>query len=315
MLLITGITGFLGSAISARAQAQGLTVRGTARHLPEFCSTNPETVICELGPSVDWSSALSGCQTVIHTAARVHVMKERSGDPLAEFRRVNVSGTQALAMQAAEAGVRRFIYVSSVKVNGEETPPERPFNASDAPAPQDPYGISKAEGEASLRQIAANTGMEVVIVRPPLVYGPGVKANFLTLMRLLQRGIPLPLGAVTRNRRSFVALDNLVDLLTTCIEHPGAVNKTLLVSDGEDLSTTDLLMRLGHAMGKPARLIPIPPAVLRLGATAVGKINVAQRLLGNLQVDITQTRESLGWTPPISVEEGFRRAAAGMEPR
>ncbi len=239
-------------------------------------------------------------------------MDDTSADPLAAFRQTNTAGTLHLARQAAAAGVRRFVFVSSVKVNGEGTAEGSPFTAADAPAPQDPYGISKMEAEQGLRQIAVDTGMEVVIVRPPLVYGPGVKANFATLMRWLQRGIPLPLGAVTDNRRSLVALDNLVDLLITCIHHPAAANQTFLVSDGEDLSTTALLRRMGQALGKPALLLPVPPALLALGAKVLGKGDVAQRLLGSLQVDITHTRETLGWTPPIGVDEGLRRAAAGM---
>lgn len=240
-------------------------------------------------------------------------MVERASNPLVEFQRVNVEGTLNLAKQAAETGVRRFVFVSSVKVNGEGTAAGHPFTASDTAAPQDPYGISKMEAEQGLCQIAADTGMEVVIVRPPLIYGPGVKANFASLMRAVQRGIPLPLASVTHNRRSFVALDNLVDLLITCIDHPAAANQTFLVSDGEDLSTADLLRRLGQAMEKPARLIPVPPSLLQVGANLLGKGDMAQRLLGNLQVDISHTRNTLNWHPPISVDEGLRRAAAGLK--
>lgn len=305
MLLVTGATGFVGAAVCARARAQGIATRGTSRR-------SADVVVTEMGPDTEWSSALAGCRAVVHAAARVHVMDDRSADPLAAFRQTNTAGTLHLARQAAAAGVRRFVFVSSVKVNGEGTAAGHPFTAADAPAPQDAYGISKMEAEQGLRQIAADTGMEVVIVRPPLVYGPGVKANFAALMRWLQRGIPLPLGAVTENRRSLVALDNLVDLLITCIDHPAAANQTFLVSDGEDLSTTGLLRRMGEAMGSPARLIPVPPALLRLGAAALGKGDVAQRLLGSLQVDITHTRQTLGWTPPITVDEGLRRAAAGI---
>jgi nucleoside-diphosphate-sugar epimerase len=264
--------------------------------------------------ATDWTPALHGCTTVMHLAARVHVMAERASNPFLEFRRVNVDGTLNLGRQAAAAGVRRFVFVSSVKVNGESTSANHPYTAADAPAPQDPYGISKMEAEQGLRQIAAGTGMEVVIIRPPLVYGPGVKANFASLIRAVQRGIPLPLGSVTHNRRSFVALDNLVDLLITCIDHPAAANQTFLVSDGEDLSTADLLRRLGHAMDKPARLFPVPPSLLQLGATLLGKGDMAQRLLGNLQVDISHTRNTLNWNPPVSVDEGLRRAVAGLRP-
>ncbi|AOF87746.1 3-beta hydroxysteroid dehydrogenase/isomerase family protein [Hydrogenophaga sp. RAC07] len=251
---------------------------------------------------------------VLHLAARVHVMDDPSADPLTAFRQTNTAGTLHLARQAAAVGVRRFVFVSSIKVNGECTAAGQPFTATDAPAPQDPYGISKMEAEQGLRQIAAETGMEVVIIRPPLVYGPGVKANFASLMRAVQRGIPLPLASVTHNRRSFVALDNLVDVLITCVDHPAAANQTFLVSDGEDLSTTDLLRRLGHAMNKPARLFPVPPSLLQFGANLLGKGDMAQRLLGNLQVDIDHTRNTLNWTPPLSVDEGLRRAVAGLAP-
>lgn len=311
-VLITGANGFVGHSACARALADGMQVWGATRRAVPLPSGVVAVVVPGLGSPGGWVAGLTGCDAVLHAAARVHVMNDSVADPLIEFRRVNVDGTLHLARQAAAAGVRRFVFVSSVKVNGEGTAAGHPFTAADAPAPQDPYGISKMEAEQGLRQIAADTGMEVVVVRPPLVYGPGVKANFATLMRWLQRGIPLPLGAVTDNRRSLVALDNLVDLLITCIDHPAAAHQTFLVSDGEDLSTTGLLRRMGQAMGTPARLIPVPPALLRLGAAALGQGDMAQRLLGSLQVDITHTRQTLGWTPPISVDEGLRRAAAGM---
>jgi len=249
---------------------------------------------------------------MVHCASRVHIMKDPSANPLEEFRRVNVQGTANLARQAAVAGVRRLVFVSSVKVNGEQTAQGSTFTADDACAPEDPYGISKHEAEQALRQIAAETGMEVVIIRPPLVYGPGVKANFAAMVRWLARGVPLPLGAVTHNRRSLVALDNLVDLITLCLTHPAAANQTFMVSDGEDLSTADMLRRMGNALGRPARLLPVPVGVLKLGAQLVGKPDVFQRLCGSLQVDIAKTRELLGWQPPVSVDEGFRRVAQGF---
>jgi nucleoside-diphosphate-sugar epimerase len=247
---------------------------------------------------------LIGVDIVVHLAARVHVMRDSATDPLAEFRRVNVAGTERLALAAATAGVRRFVFLSSVKVNGEKGG----YNESDPPAPQDAYGISKHEAELGLRVIAAETGMEVVIIRPPLVYGPGVKANFHVLLWAVARGVPLPLGAI-HNRRSLVALDNLVDIIVTCIDHPAAANQTFLVSDGEDLSTTELIRHLARAMGRPARLIPVPASVLMAGATLLGKREVAARLCGSLQVDITKARELLGWLPPITMDEGLRRAA------
>jgi nucleoside-diphosphate-sugar epimerase len=264
----------------------------------------------DLEPAADWSVALAGISAVVHLAARVHVMADTAANPLEEFRRVNVQGTLNLARQAAAAGVRRFVFVSSIKVNGEATQPGFPFTADDAPAPLDAYGVSKMEAEQGLREIARQTGMDVVIIRPPLVYGPGVKANFAAMMRWLKRGVPLPLGAI-HNQRSLVALDNLVDLIVTCITHPAAANPIFPVSDGEDVSTTGLLRRMGQAMGRPARLIPVPAGLLKLAATVLGKPDVAQRLCGSLPVDIEKTRRLLGWTPPLSLDEGLRRAAGG----
>jgi nucleoside-diphosphate-sugar epimerase len=272
-----------------------------------------ETIaIGSLSSETDWTVALRSVDKVVHLAARVHVMNDKSSDSLAEFRRVNVEGTANLARQAAAAGVRRFVYLSSIKVNGELTEVGQPFTADDAPAPEDPYGVSKQEAEQALRQIAVDTGMEVVIIRPPLVYGPGVKANFESMMRWLARGVPLPLAAVTQNRRSLVALDNLVDLIMTCLSHPAAANQTFLVSDGEDLSTAELLKRMDAALGHPARLFCVPSLLLKIGAQAVNKPGIYQRLCGSLQLDINNTRQLLGWTPPVSVDEGLRRAAQGF---
>jgi len=238
-------------------------------------------------------------------------MSDTAADPLDEFRRVNVQGTLNLARQAAAAGVKRFAFVSSIKVNGESTQLGAPFKADDVPAPNDAYGLSKMEAEHGLREIALQTGIDVVIIRPPLVYGPGVKANFAAMMRWLQRGAPLPLGAI-HNQRSLVALDNLVDLIVTCLSHPAAANQTFLVADGEDVSTTGLLRRMGQALGRPARLVPVPASWLKLAAAMVGKPDVAQRLCGSLQVDIEKTRRLLGWTPPISLDEGLKKAAEGL---
>jgi UDP-glucose 4-epimerase len=265
----------------------------------------------DLEPATDWSVALGGILVVVHCAARVHVMADTAANPLEEFRRVNVQGTLNLARQAAAAGVRRFVIVSSIGVNGAETF-QRPFTAHDEAAPHSPYAASKYEAELGLQALAAETGLEVVIIRPPLVYGPGAPGNFGSLMRWLKRGVPLPLGAI-HNQRSLVALDNLVDLLVTCITHPAAANQTFLVSDGEDVSTTELLRRMGEAMGRPARLLPVPVSLLKLAAIVVGKPDVAQRLCGSLQVDISKTRQLLSWTPPLSLDEGLRRAAAGHE--
>lgn len=292
VLLIAGASGFVGQRLMTQigAVAAILSTR-----------TDPKT----------WSNALTRKQCVVHLAARVHMMDDASADPLAEFRKVNVDSTLDLARQAAACGVKRFIFLSSIKVNGEQTQPGHPFRPDDTPAPLDPYGISKMEAEAGLREIAQETGMEVVIIRPPLVYGPGVKANFAAMVRWLRRGVPLPLGAI-HNRRSLVALDNLVDLILTCTQHPAAANQTFLVSDGEDVSTSELLRRMGAALGKPARLVPVPQRVLEWSAALAGKQDMAQRLFSSLQVDMDKTRQLLGWTPPVSLEQGLLQVAQSV---
>ena len=312
--LITGGSGFVGRALTSHALAQGYGVRLPLRRPQTAEQTlGSETVeIGGLSVETDWTAALRDVDKIVHLAARVHVMDDASSDPLAEFRRVNVEATAALARQAAVAGVRRFVFLSSIKVNGEFTEAGHPFTADDPPSPEDAYGVSKYEAELALRQIAADTGMELVIIRPPLVYGPGVKANFESMMRWLVRGIPLPLSAVTKNRRSLVALDNLVDLIVTCLNHPAAANHTFLASDGEDLSTVQLLKRMGNALGHPARLFYMPPSVLKLGAQVVSKPGIYQRLCGSLQLDIAKTRQLLGWTPSVAVDEGLQRAAEGF---
>jgi nucleoside-diphosphate-sugar epimerase len=307
-VVVTGANGFVGRALCAEAVARGTAVRGITRSAWDLPAGVENLVVGRLDARTDWQEGLTNCQVVIHLAARVHVMHDAAADPLLEFRRVNVQGTLNLARQAAAVGVRRFVFVSSIKVNGEATQPRHPFTADDIAAPLDKYGVSKMEAEVGLREIATQTGMEVSIIRPPLVYGPGVKANFAAMMRWLRRGLPLPLGAI-HNRRSLVALDNLVDLIMTCLAHPAAANQTFLVSDGEDVSTTELLRRMSEALGRPARLISVPPGWLKLAARLVGKQDVAQRLCESLQVDIEKTRRLLGWAPPISLNEGLRRAA------
>lgn len=310
MILLTGASGFVGRAVLASLiQSRFVRValrRSDAAGIPE----GVDVFEASLSPDQDWIKALSGVSSVIHCAARVHVMNEEATDPLAEFRRVNVDGTLRLARQAAEAGVKRFVFVSSIKVNGELSQPGQPFTADQIPAPGDPYGISKCEAEAGLWALSEETVMEVVVIRPPLVYGPGVKANFLAMMRWLQRGVPLPLGDVTENRRSLVYLDNLADLIVTCVDHPAAANQTFLVSDDEDLSTAALLRRMAKALGRPARLIPVPVGLITLGAKLIGRSGIAQRLCGSLQLDIGKTKALLDWMPPISVDEGLRRTAA-----
>lgn len=311
MLLLTGATGFVGQALLREALSRELDLRAAVRKpIPELGQKVEICAVGDIGPDTDWQAALRNVDTVMHTAARVHVMNDRAADPLAEFRCVNVAGTLNLARQAAASGVKRLVFVSSIKVNGEATLPGQPFRPDDPHIPIDPYGLSKYEAERGLRAIAAETGLEVVIVRPPLVYGPGVKANFAAMVRWLNRGVPLPLGAVVQNRRSLVALDNLVDLLLVCASHPAAAHQTFLASDGEDLSTASLLRRIGQALGKPARLLPVPVALLKLGATVLGKADVAQRLLGSLQVDISKNTQLLGWQPPLSVDEGLKKVTA-----
>ena len=309
-ILLTGATGFLGSAISRRLveDEQYQLISAVRKKSGNLISGIPTVLIEGLYADTDWSSALSNIQVVIHTAARVHVMNESSCDPLTEFRKINVEGTLNLARQAAAAGVNRFIFISSIKVNGESTVIDEPFTANDQPNPVDPYGISKWESEVGLQKLAKETDMDIVIIRPPLVYGPGVKANFYNMMRWISRGIPLPLGAI-KNKRSLLALDNLVDLIIVCVEHPAASNQVFLVSDGNDFSTTELLIEVGKALGTPARLIPIPAGVLKIAAISLGKRNVSQRVLGSLQVDITKTQELLNWEPPVSVEEALLKTA------
>ena len=308
-VLVTGAQGFVGLPLSAALVKLGYQVRGAVRGNFQDKEGQETLSVGDINGDTVWSEVLADVSVLIHLAARVHVMNEMTDDPLAEFRKINVEGTLNLARQAFKAGVSRFIYISSIKVNGEFTEPGRPFKADDAPQPMDPYGVSKREAEDGLRQLAEETGLEVVIIRPPLIYGLGVKANFLSMMRWLHKGIPLPLGSIN-NARSLVALDNLVDLIVTCIQHPAAANQTFLVSDGEDVSTTDLLKRTALAMGIKARLIPVPDILIKAGGKLLGKGDVVQRLCGNLQVDITKAQQLLGWAPPISVEEGLRRAVA-----
>ena len=309
-LLVTGANGFVGHAVVERATAgPWVDVRAAFRGAPpKLASPASPVLIGDIDAHTDWSSGVRNVDVVVHTAARVHVMRDRKTDSLEEYRRVNVKGTLNLARQAAEAGVRRFIFISSIKVNGESTPAGRPFRADDRPAPVDPYGTSKLEAELALRHLAANSALEVVVIRPPLVYGPGVRANFRSMMGLLRLGVPLPLGAID-NRRTLIGLDNLCDLITTCAQHPAAAGRTFLTGDGEDVSTSELLRRLGLALDQPARLLPVPAQLLQAALTALGRRDIGQRLCSSLQVDVAQARDVLGWSPPVSLDEGLRRAA------
>lgn len=309
-LLVTGSSGFVGRHLIRQLQGRpDHQVRALVRRLPEVSATGVEYVaLPDFSAVYPEHPALHGIDVVVHLASRVHVMNDTEVDPLAAFRRVNVEHIMALARSAVSAGVRRFVFVSSVKVNGEQTASGRPFRETDPPAPVDPYGVSKMEAEDALKALALETGLEVVIIRPVLVYGPGVKANFESMMKWLVKRVPLPFGAI-RNQRSLVALDNLVSLILTCTTHPAASNETFLASDGEDVSTTELLRKLAKALGVSATLAPVPQWVLVCGATLVGKKALSQRLCGSLQVDISKARKVLGWQPPLTLEQGLEVTA------
>ena len=320
-VLVTGGNGFVGHALGQALHQAGQSVTLCTR--VASLSAIPATARlveagvrwvggCELSKITPWSHALQGMDVVVHCAARVHQLNDRTSNPLEVYRAENTAASATLAVAAAAAGVRRFVFLSSVKVNGEFTAPGNAFRAADQPQPSDPYGISKLEAELTIQQIASTSGMEFTIIRPPLVYGPGVKANFHRLMGAIQQSRWLPLGAVTHNRRSMIGLDNLVDLIKTCAYHPMAANQTMMASDGEDLSTADLVLRLAKAMNQKPRLLPVPPWLLQATASAIGKRDVALRLLGNLQVDSSPTRSLLGWQPPLSVDEGLMRAVRGL---
>jgi len=301
-ILLTGATGFVGGAVLDKLKFNDVRVLGRSR--PELAEV--DFVAAEIKSNVDYSIALVGVGVIVHSAARVHVMNDKAQNPLDAFREVNALGTLNLAQQAAAAGVKRFVFISTIKVNGESTQFSVPFRADDLPSYEDAYAVSKSEAEFSLRALSKETGMEVVIIRPPLVYGPGVKANFAAMMKLAAKNLPLPLGAI-HNKRSLVALENLVDLIVTCIDHPKAANETFLVSDDQDVSTTELLNKMTVAAGKKPWLIPVPMKLIQLGAMLLGKKAVADRLCGNLQVDISHTKNVLGWSPPITLEQGLAR--------
>lgn len=311
VIAVTGASGFVGRALCASLRAQGRTVLPLVR---TAAPTDPigARAVGDMGPEALWSSALQDIDCVVHCAARVHVVHEEDPEPLRAFRRVNVEGTRALAVGASAAGVRRLVVLSSLKVLGEQTPPGTPFHARSTPAPQDAYGQSKWEAEQALQSVSAATGLEVVVVRPPLVYGPGVKANFLRLMRSVASGFPLPLGRV-HNRRSLLALGNLTDLLRVCAEHPAAAGQTFLASDDQDLSTPELIRGLAAAMGRQAALLPVPVSWLRVAGRLSGQTPQIDRLIGSLQVDIGHTREVLSWSPPWTVQQGLKLAVRDVK--
>jgi nucleoside-diphosphate-sugar epimerase len=309
-ILVTGASGFVGAAMVQRMVSDGrhsVTAAVRDGH-PPFPSPVAVHRGMTLAADTDWRAALANQHGVVHAAARVHVMQDALHDPLAAYRQVNVQGTLRLARQAAAAGIKRFVFISSIKVNGESTLKGMPFTEESIPAPVDAYGVSKKEAEEGLRQIEAETGMDVVIIRPPLVYGPHVRANFRALLQAIAKGWPLPLASI-RNQRSLVALDNLTDFIVTCIDSPVAARQTFLVSDGEDVSTPELARRVGHALSRPARLFPVPVWLLRSGATLVGKGPAAQRLCGDLQVDISKARKLVGWTPRVNLDEALKPTA------
>ncbi len=311
-VLVTGAAGFIGRRLVSELLTSGFDVIASMRkHSKSIDQGVVQRIDGEITPQNNWTQTLKGVSNIVHLAARAHVLKDSSSDPLAEFRKTNVHGTLNLAAQAAKNGVKRFIFISSIGVNGNQS--ARPFTINDPPNPVEPYAVSKFEAESGLRQIADETGMELVIIRPPLVYGPGAPGNFGRLVRLVQKGMFIPLGKVN-NRRSLVALDNLVDLILTCLEHPAAAGQIFLVSDGEDLSTPELIRKIARTMGKKARLLPVPPYLLRLAGRIMGKSAEVERLIGSLQVDITHTCETLGWKPVVSMDEQLKKIveAAGI---
>lgn len=295
-VLVTGANGFVGHALCDELERARLSVRRAVRR----ARTPREFEVGEIGPQTDWRYALDGCDVIVHLAARVHVMRDRSSDPLAAFREVNTQGSARLATVAAESGVRRLIFISSIKVNGEAGV----FSDTDKAAPEDPYAISKWEAEARLREIAGRTNMELAILRPPLVYGPGVGANFWRLMRSVDRGIPLPFGAV-KNRRSLVFLGNLVDAIKVCLDHPHAAGKTCLVSDGQDVSTPELVKKIAQSLERPPRLLSVPPELMRIVGRLVGRGQEVERLLGSLAIEDGILRKDLGWVPPFTMQAGL----------
>jgi nucleoside-diphosphate-sugar epimerase len=306
VICVSGAHGFVGTALCTDLEAHGHEVVRAVRRAQLGC----EVSVGDINGNTDWISTLADCGAVVHLAARVHVMHDTAQDPLTLYRATNTDATLNLARQAAQAGVKRFVFVSTIKVNGEGR--DEPYRESDAPAPEDAYAISKWEAEQGLWQIAQETGLEVVILRPPLVYGPGVKANFRRLLDTVGRGWPLPLGAI-RNRRSLLYLGNFVDAIRACVEHPAAAGQTFLLDDGQPVSTPELIRAVARAMRRPARLLAVPVGVLEFLGAMFGRRSAVARLTSSLHVDSSLIRTRLGWTPPYSMEAGLAATVAAEQ--
>ena len=307
-LLITGANGFVGKPLCAELRRQGNAVRAAVRSISAAPVCEGAIEVGNIDGDTDWTNALHGVELVFHLAARVHVMKDTSADPLAEFLKVNLHGTANLARQAARSGVKRLVYVSSIKVNGERTTGLQSFAESDPPAPQVPYGVSKWQAEQALQRVAQETGLEIVIVRPPLVYGPCVKGNFVSLLKAIEKGVPLPLAGAN-NARSLIYVGNLVDALIVCASQPSAAGKTFIISDGEPVSTALLADKIAHALDRPNRSFYFPHVLLRAGAALFGRSDQVDKLLSSLLVNDSKIRSELGWAPPYSLEQGLRATA------
>jgi len=307
-VLVTGANGFIGNALLTELISCRYSVKGATRKVSPSLKNVELVVIGDITERTDWTSSLTSVDVVVHTAARVHIMKDSVIESLAKFRAVNTAGTLRLAEQAADAGVKRFVFISSIKVNGEFTSRNVPFKADDSFVPVDPYGLSKYEAEQGLLDIAKKTGMDVVIIRPPLVYGPGVKANFAAMIKWVNRGVPLPFGAI-HNQRSLVALDNLVSFIIHCIADPKAANEVFLISDGEDVSTTSLLQKIAHAFAKNSLLVPVPVSLMKFFAKLLARVDMADRLFGSLQVDSSKANDLLGWRPVITMDKQLKKMA------
>ena len=305
-ILVTGANGFIGTHLCETLAKSGHEVRATARSLDPKSSTTREMIICDLESADNLDHLTTGCEAIVHLAGRAHVMSDDPATSESLYVSANVDATKKLAQSASRTGVKRMILMSSVKVNGESTTINTPFTSHDTPNPQDPYGRSKARAEQALWDVTSTSGLEGVVIRPPLVYGPGVRANFASLIGIVGRGIPLPLGSI-QNKRSFVSLDNLVDLIATTLQSPNAAGNTFLASDGNDLSTPDLIRSIASALGQSPKLFPFPSALLKLAAIATGKRGAYDRLCGSLTVDIALTKQKLSWSPPCTVQDSMQR--------